>query len=670
MVIAPCSAIICRVTAKARSILLLIILWLAFAVRVYRLDAQSIWYDEGLSIQLASLPPDQTIALSATTDHPPLHALLLGGWLRLAGDSDFAVRFLSLFCGVLAVALTYAWVHQMDERAGLIAAFLMTLAPFAVYYSQETRGYTLLTALVLVAAIAFVKLLRGDQRRRIWIIYSGAMVAALYTHYFAAFAWAAINVAWLLNLRGLRKPRRFWTWIVAQIIILACFAPWLPNVIAQVGSNATYFPGRVTWDTVFGDTWRAFSVGEWGDGSIIGGVWLVLIGLGLIAALTSGFHHGGREDKERNLRKPRDLPIPAAVRQWAARRRAFVVTIAAILLVPLLLMSALAWLKPKFAPRYLLPSLPAFIAVGSIGLTLLIDGLRTRWCLIASIGLIAGLAVPTLADAGSLLRLYTDASIARPDGRSVAAYIAAHEVPGDAIILLGGHQAPAFNHYYRGSAAVFPLPPDLLPAVQSPLDAQAIQQLADITRDHPRIWLVLWQNEISDPTNVLVDALSAQGQRIEVGQNFHAMSLLLFDVRAAVFVTQPQHLVDFAFVQMVRLTGYNVDKTHLVPGDSLTFSVYLMAEGSIAGDYQIFAHLIGPDGSLVAQADHIAGADSYPTSLWRPGNLILNRFQMTVPLNAAPGEYRIRVGLYDSAGRLKLIDGRDQIDLIQLTVTR
>jgi hypothetical protein len=108
----------------------------------------------------------------------------------------------------------------------------------------------------------------------------------------------------------------------------------------------------------------------------------------------------------------------------------------------------------------------------------------------------------------------------------------------------------------------------------------------------------------------------------------------------------------------------------LALGDSLTFSVYLTAEGSIAGNYQIFAHLIGPDGALVAQADHIAGADSYPTSLWHPGNVILNRFQMTVPLNAAPGKYTISVGLYDSAGRLKLIGGRDQIDLIQLTVTR
>jgi mannosyltransferase len=88
-----------RAVIKYRWLLLLIIL-LALALRVYQLDTQSIWYDEGLSIQLAEQSPAQAIALSATTDHPPLHTLLLGGWMRVAGDSDFVARYLSVFCGV------------------------------------------------------------------------------------------------------------------------------------------------------------------------------------------------------------------------------------------------------------------------------------------------------------------------------------------------------------------------------------------------------------------------------------------------------------------------------------------------------------------------------------------------------------------------------------------
>ncbi len=189
--------------------LLLIILLLAFALRVYRLDTQSIWYDEGLSIQLAAQDPAQAVALSATTDHPPLHTLLLGMWMRMAGESDFVVRYLSVFCGVLVVALVYSTGKRYDERTGLIVAGLMAIAPLAVYYSQETRGYMLLTALILIATWAALRLMSGDRRRRIWIAYVASMTLALYTHYFAAFAWVAINVGYVvLDLGGFRRPPR------------------------------------------------------------------------------------------------------------------------------------------------------------------------------------------------------------------------------------------------------------------------------------------------------------------------------------------------------------------------------------------------------------------------------------------------------------------------------
>ncbi len=105
-------------------------------------------------------------------------------------------------------------------------------------------------------------------------------------------------------------------------------------------------------------------------------------------------------------------------------------------------------------------------------------------------------------------------------------------------------------------------------------------------------------------------------------------------------------------------------------GTPLAFGLYFTSDDLIAGNYQIFTHLIGPAGSTVAQQDHIAGADSYPTSLWHPGNLILNRFKIDLPGDLAPGEYQIEVGLYDSSGRLRLIDGSDYISLMQLTVIR
>jgi hypothetical protein len=306
--------------------------------------------------------------------------------------------------------------------------------------------------------------------------------------------------------------------------------------------------------------------------------------------------------------------------------------------------------------------------LASVGVVVLIDGLRAHYCQPASIGLAISLALP-LASAAALLPLYTDQALARPSVRSVVAYIETHEVAGDAIVLIGGHQAPAFTHYYRGDNSIVPLPPDLLPAAQSPLDARALTTLADIGAHHSRVWLVLWQNEIADPTNVVLDALLDKARRITVGENFHAMSVLLFDVKDATWAGAPPDPADFAFTEPLRLVGYNVNSRRITIDTPLRFGLYLRSDDRVRGNYQIFTHILAADGTLLAQADHIAGADSYPTSLWRPGSLIYNRFEIQLPADTPPGQYQIAVGLYEGDRRLALADGRDQIDLFSITVT-
>ncbi len=181
-------------------------------------------------------------------------------------------------------------------------------------------------------------------------------------------------------------------------------------------------------------------------------------------------------------------------------------------------MSGLAWLKPKFAPRYLLPSLPAFITLASIGITILIDGTQTRYCRWASIGVVITLALP-LASIGSLLQLYTDPALARPDVRSVARYIEAAELP------VGCDLAR--------SAGIRPRPSIITIADRRPsFRCRPIcfrrrsrhwmrvrcRSSKRSCRQHPRVWLVLWQNQISDPTNIVEDTLVADGQAHQRGR--------------------------------------------------------------------------------------------------------------------------------------------------------
>ena len=72
-----------------------------FALRLYHLGAQSLWYDETVSAYLASQSIPDLIAHTARDIHPPAYYLLLHLWTRLAGHSEFALAFFSLAFGLL-----------------------------------------------------------------------------------------------------------------------------------------------------------------------------------------------------------------------------------------------------------------------------------------------------------------------------------------------------------------------------------------------------------------------------------------------------------------------------------------------------------------------------------------------------------------------------------------
>jgi hypothetical protein len=86
------------------------------------------------------------------------------------------------------------------------------------------------------------------------------------------------------------------------------------------------------------------------------------------------------------------------------------------------------------------------------------------------------------------------------------------------------------------------------------------------------------------------------------------------------------------------------------PGD--TVAIMAMWERLRADDpveeLAWYAHLIGPDGQLVAQHDALIGG-GYG---WGPDDERLDRRGILVPPDAQPGVYRVRIGVYGSGGPL------------------
>jgi hypothetical protein len=125
------------------------LLWLATWLRFHHLGAQSFWNDEGNSARLSERTLQLIIEGTASDIHPPLYYLLLRGWRELLGDSEFALRALSAFAGLLVVPLALAGNRQLSIvnrqlSMSLLVGLITAVSPPLIYYSQEARMYALL----------------------------------------------------------------------------------------------------------------------------------------------------------------------------------------------------------------------------------------------------------------------------------------------------------------------------------------------------------------------------------------------------------------------------------------------------------------------------------------------------------------------------------------------
>ena len=106
-----------------------VIVALAFALRVFRITFESVSGDEAFSITLTRDPLGVMMhRLVLDLVHPPLHVLLLRGWLKLFGFGLLQARMLSVIFGTLAVLFLY-------RPATTIPGLVIVLIGVPVYFA-------------------------------------------------------------------------------------------------------------------------------------------------------------------------------------------------------------------------------------------------------------------------------------------------------------------------------------------------------------------------------------------------------------------------------------------------------------------------------------------------------------------------------------------------------
>jgi mannosyltransferase len=192
------------------------------------------WIDEGLSVGIASFPLSEIPGALVQDGSPPLYYLLLHVWMDAFGTAEGATHALSLVIALAAVpAAFWAGWSLFGRQAGWIAAVLAAFNPFLTIYAQETRMYSLVILLGLVASAAFLHAF-AFGRRRYLPVFALTLALLLYTHNWGLF-FAAGTVAALALIAREARDRRALLRDAALTYgaVLLLYAPWLPTLVEQ-----------------------------------------------------------------------------------------------------------------------------------------------------------------------------------------------------------------------------------------------------------------------------------------------------------------------------------------------------------------------------------------------------------------------------------------------------
>lgn len=622
----------------------LLVLLIAAGARFYRIDAQSLWNDEGNSLRLAERGVADLLDAAARDIHPPGYYLLLKAWIALAGTSELALRTPSALAGGLTVAAAIALGRRLyGPGAGALAGVLVALNPLAIYYSQETRMYALLGLLAALSTLVFVAwLARAAWDRTLALALLTA--AGLYTHYaypFTLLAQGALFALWAAGAirRGQAHAARraLLAYLALNALALALFAPWLPTAWSQV----TAWPAAQATGPILERLRASLSAITLGGG-VRDLPWGMLIAPGVLAL---GVLRGARANG-------------ALPRGWRAA------------LPPVWIAAAVGGLLLSGAYRpanlkFLVPAAVAaalWMAGGAAGWWTALRE-RRRWLVAVPLLLIAAVLAAQLR---TLDTLYHDPAAARADYRAIAAWLAHAARPGDAIILDAPNQIEVFSYYYDGPVPVYPLPRGL-----GGDDAQTRAGVEALLTQHERVFALFWGEDERDPRRVVAATLDAGA--------FPLRSTWYGDVRLAEYAVlagpsgTPQTALDVRFGDAMTLTGASMSADRAHPGDALGVTLFWRADAPLSTRYKITVQLLTPDGTLAAQHDAEPDNNRALTTGWQPGEVVIDPHGLVIPPGSAPGQYTIAVAVYPvdaPADRLPPADPRAANGLLPLATVR
>jgi uncharacterized membrane protein len=174
---------------------------------------------------------DVSRGLLDTDTHPPLYFWIIFAWIRLFGDSLFAVRFFSVLMGVLAILLAHRiGSYLFNQRVANFCALFTSISAFSIRYSQEARAYSLIIVIGLLSSLFALRLEKDNKNSdAFWFAIFNAL--GLYAHYFYSFVAVAQFIYFsVVHIRDSLKIKKFYLAVLCSLLL---FSPWCALVILK-----------------------------------------------------------------------------------------------------------------------------------------------------------------------------------------------------------------------------------------------------------------------------------------------------------------------------------------------------------------------------------------------------------------------------------------------------
>ncbi len=221
-------------------LILIVIILIAFLLRIYKLDYKSIWLDEGLSTWIASHSNFiQLLNETSFSRQNPLFSIVLHFWISIFGKSEFFIRLPNVVFSLGLVYMAFRiGVLLYSNQVGILSSLLLTISVFHINHTQEARPYTLSSLLALISVYFYIKLIEeGNFKYKAGYLISSILL--VYNHMIGFFIIIAQNI-YLLILKLTRDKIpgiNLKSWIKLQLLILVIFLPWIIKLYRYVNPS-------------------------------------------------------------------------------------------------------------------------------------------------------------------------------------------------------------------------------------------------------------------------------------------------------------------------------------------------------------------------------------------------------------------------------------------------